>query len=161
MKPEYVGPLASMRFTEQGCDRVTFYKINLIVRCAGQMGGGERLVASLAVHAWADKLGMYYGGSDENRENVMKTGETSKKAWVPLRKWLTLFFPCWPDPKKMSHFSHLDLNGDTPDRNWKEGEPCAGSERVWSGEWWKCTFRRVLGWQWTLPIVCKVKQIRV
>ena len=36
------------------------------------MEGGERL-ASLPVHAWADKVGMYYGGGDENRENVMKT----------------------------------------------------------------------------------------
>lgn len=44
------------------------------------MGGGERLVASLPVHARADKVRMYYGGSDENGENVMKTGETSKKA---------------------------------------------------------------------------------
>lgn len=59
---------------------MTFYKVNLKVRCTGQMGGGERLVASLPVHARADKVRMYYGGSDENGENVMKTGETSKKA---------------------------------------------------------------------------------
>lgn len=55
---------------------------------AGLTDWGERLVATPPLQAHADPVCIYCGDRDENRENVMATGETPKNEHCLENAWL-------------------------------------------------------------------------
>lgn len=119
-----------MKVTEQGHDRVAFYKLISWWGWVGQIEGEEGLVANPPGQAWADRVGLPYGDSDENREKVRKTGETSKKALMPLRKQRTLLC-LQSQTQRISSSSVFQTWMVTPltETEKRRGEPCTGSER--------------------------------